>query len=179
MSECPIKTAIFPVAGFGTRFLPATKAMPKALLPVIDRPLIQFAVDEALAADIESLVFITGRGHGPIEDYFDMSYELERELVERGKEGTVDELTDLRPLPGQIAFVRQVEPLGLGHAVWCARNLIGNEPFDVLLADDLIMDEPVALSRIIALHDNHGGNVILFDEVDQADTASYWIKTPL
>lgn len=174
-----VKTAVFPVAGFGTRFLPATKAMPKALLPIIDRPLIQFAVDEALSAGIESLVFITGRGHGAIEDYFDMSYELEHELAERGKEQAIDELTELRPDAGQIVFVRQVEPLGLGHAVWCARNLIGNGPFAVLLADELIRDEPGALKRMIDLHDAHGGNVVLVDEVEPANVGSYGIVTPL
>lgn len=174
-----VKTAVFPVAGFGTRFLPATKAMPKALLPIIDRPLIQFAVDEALAAGVESLVFITGRGHGAIEDYFDMSYELERELVERGRAHEVDELIDLRPDAGQIVFVRQVEPLGLGHAVWCARNVVGQGPFAVLLADELIRDEPGALKRMIDVHDSHGGNVVLVDEVDPASVGSYGIVTPL
>lgn len=173
-----VKTAVFPVAGFGTRFLPATKAMPKALLPLVDRPLIQYAVDEALEAGIESLVFITGRGHGAIEDYFDMSYELETELANRGKEDTVDALTDLRPKAGQIAFVRQVEPLGLGHAVWCARNLIGDRPFAVVLADELIEGEPGALAQMIALHDEHGGNVVLVDEVDDDEVESYGIVTP-
>ena len=164
-----VKTAVFPVAGFGTRFLPATKAMPKVLLPIVDRPLIQYAVDEAIAAGIESLVFVTGRQHDAIEDYFDVSYELERELVEKGKTSMAEELERLRPRPGQFVFTRQMEPMGLGHAVWCARNLIRNEPFAVLLADEfLVEDRP--LSHMIDVHERHGGNVVLVDEVDPTET---------
>lgn len=174
-----VRTAVFPVAGFGTRFLPATKAMPKVLLPVVDRPLIQYAVDEAMASGIESFIFVTGRGHAAIEDYFDVSYELERELIDRGQLETAAFLADLRPAdPGQFAFVRQMEPLGLGHAVWCARNLIGNDPFAVLLADELIVGEEPCLRRLIDVHESRGGNVVLVDEVDPKTTSRYGIAAP-
>jgi UTP--glucose-1-phosphate uridylyltransferase len=174
-----VRTAVFPVAGFGTRFLPATKAMPKVLLPVVDRPLIQYAVDEAMASGIESFVFVTGRGHAAIEDYFDVSYELERELMDRGQLETAAFLADLRPAdPGQFAFVRQMEPLGLGHAVWCARNLIGNDPFAVLLADELIVGEVPTLRQLVDVHEAEGGNVVLVDEVDDATTDRYGIVAP-
>jgi len=174
-----VRTAVFPVAGFGTRFLPATKAMPKVLLPVVDRPLIQYAVDEALASGIESIIFVTGRGHAAIEDYFDVSYELERELIDRGQLDTATFLADLRPAdPGQFAFVRQMEPLGLGHAVWCARNLIGNDPFAVLLADELIVDDTPCLKQLIDVHNSEGGNVVLVDEVDPSATDRYGIIAP-
>lgn len=173
-----VRTAVFPVAGFGTRFLPATKAMPKVLLPIVDRPLIQFAVDEAAAAGIESLVFVTGRQHQAVEDYFDMSYELERELVDKGKGDMANALEALRPHPGQFVFTRQMEPLGLGHAVWCARNLIGNEPFAVLLADELLVnDHP--LVHMIEVHEERGGNVVLVDEVAREDTDRYGIVSPV
>ena len=115
-----VATAVFPVAGYGTRFLPATKAMPKVLLPIVDRPLIQYAVDEAVAAGIENLVFVTGRGNSAIEDYFDVSFELEEMLKTQGKADLASELVDLRHAPGQVSYVRQIYPLGLGHAVWCA-----------------------------------------------------------
>jgi len=174
----PVRTAVFPVAGFGTRFLPATKAMPKVLLPVVDRPLIQFAVDEAINAGIESLIFVTGRGHAAIQDYFDVSYELERELVDRGKTDLAEKLVALRPEPGQFSFIRQMEPLGLGHAVWCARNLIGNEPFAVLLADELIVGDDPPLETMIDVHGRLGGNVVLVDEVDPAKTDRYGIVEP-
>ncbi|MFO7700361.1 MAG: UTP--glucose-1-phosphate uridylyltransferase [Acidimicrobiia bacterium] len=173
-----VRTAVFPIAGFGTRFLPATKAMPKVLLPVVDRPLIQYAVDEANAAGIESLVFVTGRDHSAVEDYFDVSYELERELVEKGKTDLAAMLEEMRPRPGQFAFVRQMEPLGLGHAVWCARNLIGNEPFAVLLADELIIGDDLPLSAMIDVHAVHGGNVVLVDDVDPSRTDRYGIIRP-
>lgn len=173
-----VRTAVFPIAGFGTRFLPATKAMPKVLLPVVDRPLIQYAVDEAIAAGIESLVFVTGRDHAAVEDYFDVSYELERELVERGKGDVAIALEALRPYPGQFVFTRQMEPLGLGHAVWCARNLIGNEPFAVLLADELLVGDH-ALARMIEVHEDRGGNVVLVDEVDPTETDRYGIVRPV
>ncbi len=173
-----VRTAVFPIAGFGTRFLPATKAMPKVLLPVVDRPLIQYAVDEANAAGIESLVFVTGRDHSAVEDYFDVSYELERELVEKGKTDLAAMLEEMRPRPGQFAFLRQMEPLGLGHAVWCARNLIGNEPFAVLLADELIIGDDLPLSAMIAIHATHGGNVVLVDDVDPSRTDRYGIIRP-
>ena len=131
-----VRKAIFPVGGLGTRFLPATKAMPKEMLPVVDKPLIQYAVEEARAAGIEQFIFVTGRGKTAIEDHFDYSYELETTLHERGKEAEIRAMEKWRPDPGRIAYTRQQTPMGLGHAVWCARNLVGDEPFAVLLADD-------------------------------------------
>lgn len=174
----PVKTAVLPVAGLGTRFLPASKATPKVLLPILDRPLIQYAVDEAFAAGIESVVFVMGRGQGAIVDYFDMSFELETKLRERGKDDVVASLEALRPSDGHISYVRQTEPLGLGHAVWCARDVVGDEPFAVLLPDELIVEDPPSLSRMIGVHAQHGGSVVLVDEVDPADTSKYGIATP-
>src|SRR3984885_14271759 len=138
-----IRKAVFPVGGLGTRFLPATKAMPKEMLPVVDKPLIQYAVEEARAAGIEQLIFITGRGKSAIEDHFDHSIELESLLAARGRQRELEEIDRFLLPPGRVAYLRQQEPLGLGHAVWCARSLIGDEPFAVLLADDLILaDKP-------------------------------------
>jgi len=134
----PLRKAIFPVGGLGTRFLPATKAMPKEMLPVVDKPLIQYAVEEARAAGIEEMIFVTGRGKSAIEDHFDYSYELQDTLKSRSKDAELALIEDLLPLPGEYVYVRQQEARGLGHAVWCARNLVGNEPFAVLLADDLV-----------------------------------------
>ena len=173
-----VRTAVFPVAGLGTRFLPATKSIPKELLPIVDRPLIQYAVDEARAAGIESFVFVTGRGKGAIEDHFDISYELEDILASRGKTQDLEELRKLRPGPGQVAYVRQMEPLGLGHAVWCARHLVGNEPFAVLLADELILADPPSLATMIEVHERTGGNVVLVDEVPKTATGQYGIIEP-
>lgn len=173
-----VQTAVFPVAGLGTRFLPATKSIPKELLPIVDRPLVQYAVDEARAAGIENLVFVTGRGKGAIEDHFDVSYELEATLKSRDKLVELEELSRLRPKPGQVAYIRQMEPLGLGHAVWCARNLIGNQPFAVLLADELILSDHPPLAEMIELHEQHGGNVVLVDEVPDHDTNKYGIIDP-
>jgi UTP--glucose-1-phosphate uridylyltransferase len=166
------------VAGLGTRFLPATKSIPKELLPIVDRPLIQYAVDEARAAGIENFVFVTGRGKGAIEDHFDVSYELEETLKARGKTQDLDRLRKLRPGPGEVAYVRQMEPLGLGHAVWCARHVVGNEPFAVLLADELILAEPPALASMIDVHERTGGNVVLVDEVPPTETQQYGIIEP-
>lgn len=173
-----VKTAVLPVAGLGTRFLPASKATPKVLLPILDRPLIQFAVDEALASGIESIVLVTGRGQGAIVDYFDMNYELETKLIERGKEELVASLEALRPTDGHMTYVRQMEPLGLGHAVWCARDIVGDDPFAVLLPDELILEEPTSLSRMIEVRERHGGSVILVDVVDPSETDKYGIITP-
>jgi UTP--glucose-1-phosphate uridylyltransferase len=173
-----VRTAVFPVAGLGTRFLPATKSIPKELLPIVDRPLIQYAVDEARAAGIENFVFVTGRGKGAIEDHFDMSYELEQTLAARGRTRDLIELRRSRLGPGQVAYVRQVEPLGLGHAVWCARHIVGDEPFAVLLADDLIVAEPSPLTSMIAVHEQTGGNVVLVDEVPPETTREYGIIEP-
>src|SRR5206468_7851098 len=137
----PVRKAVFPVAGLGTRFLPATKAMPKEMLPIVDKPLIHYAVEEAKAAGIEQFFFVTSRGKSAIDDHFDRAFELEATLRERGKEDVLAELEARLPEPGQIAYTRQQTPLGLGHAVWCARELVGDEPFAVLLADDLMVCE--------------------------------------
>ncbi len=173
-----VKTAVFPVAGFGTRFLPATKAMPKVLLPIVDRPLIQYAVDEAIAAGIENLVFVTGRGNSALEDYFDISFELEETLKAKGKNGVADSLEALRFAPGQVSYVRQIDPLGLGHAVWCARNVVGNEPFAVLLADELLLSDMTDLKTMLETHSRFRGNVVLVDEVADNETHRYGIITP-
>ncbi|NHZ70169.1 MAG: UTP--glucose-1-phosphate uridylyltransferase GalU [Proteobacteria bacterium] len=173
-----VRTAVFPVAGLGTRFLPATKSIPKELLPIVDRPLIQYAVDEARAVGIENLIFVTGRGKGAIEDHFDISYELEKTLAERNKASELEELRKLRPGPGQVAYVRQMQPLGLGHAVWCARHLIGSEPFAVLLADELILADTPPLADMIEIHAETNGNVVLVDEVPMESTDNYGIIHP-
>ncbi|KAA3637397.1 MAG: UTP--glucose-1-phosphate uridylyltransferase [Armatimonadetes bacterium] len=173
-----VKTAVFPVAGLGTRFLPATKAIPKEMLPVVDTPLIQYAVEEALEAGIENLVFVTGRGKTAIEDHFDVSYELEATLRSRAETETLEMLNEIRLRPGQAAYVRQMEPLGLGHAVWCARHLIGDEPFAVLLADDLLHPTGDALKAMITEHEATGANIILVQEVDPVHTDRYGIITP-
>src|SRR5262245_31380734 len=142
----PLRKAVLPVAGFGTRVLPATKAIPKELLPVFDKPAIQYVVDEALAAGIEHIIFVTGRGKGAIEDYFDRAYELEDSLKQKNKTGLLGELArDLRPA-GTMSFVRQQAALGLGHAVWCARDIIGDEPFAVMLPDMIMMAQPSCLA---------------------------------
>lgn len=170
-----VRTAVFTVAGLGTRFLPATKAMPKEMLPVVDRPLIQYAVDEAREAGIEHFVFITGRNKGMIEDHFDRQFELEVTLSERGKKDELAELQADLPLPGRASFTRQQEPLGLGHAVWCARELVGNAPFALLLPDMLIRAKPGALSQMIEAYETRGGNVVAVEEVDPADVSSYGV----
>jgi UTP--glucose-1-phosphate uridylyltransferase len=170
-----VRTAVFPVAGFGTRFLPATKAMPKVLLPIVDRPLIQYAVDEALAAGIENLVFVTGRGGPALEAYFDSDLELEAMLRTKGDADAAAAIERLRPAPNQITYVRQAEARGLGHAVWCARNAIGDDPFAVLLADELIISGISNLSRMIDVHESVGGNVVLVDSVPDDETGSYGI----
>ena len=171
----PIRKAIFPVAGLGTRFLPATKAMPKEMLPIVDRPLIQYAVDEAREAGIEEFIFVTGRAKTAIEDHFDRSYELEHTLEESGKQLALQGIRDWMPEPGQISYTRQQQPLGLGHAVWCARNLIGNEPFAVLLADDLILSKPPCLKQMIEAYKDVGGNVVAVENVPKEETEKYGI----
>jgi UTP--glucose-1-phosphate uridylyltransferase len=173
-----VRTAVFPVAGFGTRFLPATKAMPKVLLPIVDRPLIQYAVDEALAAGIENLVFVTGRGNSALEDYFDVNFELEQTLKSQGKTELASDLENLRHEPGDVTYVRQIDPLGLGHAVWCARNVVGDEPFAVLLADELLLSETPDLTTMLDVHSEYGGNVVLVDEVAEDETSQYGIIAP-
>jgi UTP--glucose-1-phosphate uridylyltransferase len=174
----PVRKAVFPVGGLGTRFLPATKAMPKEMLPVVDKPLIQYAVEEARAAGIEEFIFVTGRGKAAIEDHFDHSYELEETLAERKKAAELDALNAWRPRPGQIAYTRQQEPLGLGHAVWCARHLVGDEPFAVLLADDLILAATPCLAQMIEHHAKVGGNMLAVMEVPREQTQRYGVLTP-
>ncbi|HHY50301.1 MAG TPA: UTP--glucose-1-phosphate uridylyltransferase GalU [Alphaproteobacteria bacterium] len=170
-----LRTAVFPVAGLGTRFLPATKAMPKEMLTVVDRPLIQYAVDEAREAGIEHFVFITGRNKGVIEDHFDRQYELEETLRARGKTDVLAELQQDLPLAGQMSFTRQQEPLGLGHAVWCARELVGSEPFALLLPDMIFKASPGVLKQMLGAYEERGGNVIAVEECDPADVSSYGI----
>ena len=171
----PVRKAIFPVGGLGTRFLPATKAMPKEMLPVVDKPLIQYAVEEAAAAGIEEFVFVTGRGKAAIEDHFDVSYELEKTLYERGRDDVLDAIRAIGLEPGQISYTRQMDPMGLGHAVWCARKHVGNEPVAVLLADDLIMSKAPCLGQLIDVHKETGGNVVAVEEVPAEHTDRYGV----
>jgi UTP--glucose-1-phosphate uridylyltransferase len=170
-----VRTAVFPVAGLGTRFLPATKAMPKEMLTVVDRPVIQYAVDEARQAGIEHFVFVTGRNKGVIEDHFDRQYELEHTLEVRGKTDALEELQRDLPSAGQSSFTRQQEPLGLGHAVWCARELVGNQPFALLLPDMVFMAKPGVLKQMMDTYEVNGGNIIGVEEVDPKDVSSYGI----
>jgi UTP--glucose-1-phosphate uridylyltransferase len=172
----PVRKAVFPVAGLGTRLLPATKTMPKEMLTVIDRPLIQYAVDEAREAGIEQLIFVTGRGKSTLVDYFDISFELESMLNGKGK--SLEDLDGSRTTPGELVSVRQQQPLGLGHAVWCARHVVGDEPFAVLLPDDLMAGTPGALAQMIDAYNRVGGNIICAEEVDPEKTGSYGIVTP-
>ncbi|KKC26518.1 UTP--glucose-1-phosphate uridylyltransferase GalU [Sphingomonas sp. SRS2] len=175
----PVRKAIFPVAGFGTRFLPATKAVPKEMLPVVDRPLIQYAVDEARAAGIEQMIFVTGRNKYAIEDYFDSAYEIEAELSRKNKTSFLDILEKTRLAPGQAAFVRQQQMLGLGHAVACARHLVGDEPFAVLLPDELLWNPASpCLKQMAATYDAKGGNVVAVLEVPEDQTHKYGIVDP-
>ncbi|MXN64598.1 UTP--glucose-1-phosphate uridylyltransferase GalU [Stappia sp. GBMRC 2046] len=170
-----IRKAVLPVAGLGTRFLPATKAVPKEMLTIVDRPIIQYVVDEAREAGIEHIVFVTGRNKHVIEDHFDIAYELEDTLRERNKTAALEILDKIRPSPGTTSFTRQQEPLGLGHAIWCARDLIGNEPFAVLLPDVLIKAGRGCLKQMVDLYDETGGNVIAVEEVPEDQTQSYGI----
>jgi len=160
----PVRKAVFPVAGMGTRFLPATKAIPKEMLPVVDKPVIQYAVEEAREAGIEQFVFITGRGKHVIADHFDHAYELESLLEAREKTTELNSLLEMLPKTGSVGMIRQQQPLGLGHAVWCARHFVGNEPFAVLLPDDLMVGKPGALSQMIASYDQVGGGIIVAAE---------------
>jgi len=171
----PIRKAVFPVAGLGTRFLPATKAMPKEMLTVVDRPVIQMVVDEAREAGIEHLIFVTGRNKGVIEDHFDKQFELEKTLAARGKSAELALLEADLPGAGQASFTRQQEPLGLGHAVWCARALVGDEPFALLLPDMLIKSEPGCLARMMEVYNRLGGNVVAVDEVPREQVSRYGI----
>src|SRR3981189_2284188 len=171
----PVRKAVFPVAGLGTRFLPATKAMPKEMLPVVDKPLIQYAMEEAKAAGIEQFYFVTGRAKNAIEDHFDTAFEVEATLRERGKDALLDELQSSMPAAGQIAYTRQQRPLGLGHAVWCARHLVGDEPFAVLLADDLMVGDPPCLAEMVEAHARTGGNMVAVMEIPREETRRYGI----
>jgi UTP--glucose-1-phosphate uridylyltransferase len=167
-----IRKAVLPVAGLGTRFLPATKAVPKEMLTVVDRPVVQHVVDDARAAGIEHFVFVTGRGKAIIEDHFDIAYELDRTLQERGKTKEFEALARDLPKAGQTSFTRQQAPLGLGHAVWCAREIVGDEPFAVLLPDML---SPGAVAQMLAAYERHGGNVIAVEEIPEDQTHQYGI----
>lgn len=170
-----IRKAVFPVAGLGTRFLPATKAVPKEMLTVVDRPVIQYVVDEARAAGIEHFIFVTGRNKSVIEDHFDIQVELEKTLRERGRTRAIEELARDMPEPGQMSFTRQQAPLGLGHAVWCARELVGGEPFAVLLPDMIMRGDPGCLAQMTAVYERNGGNVIAVEECDPSRTDQYGI----
>ena len=170
-----VRKAVFPVGGLGTRFLPVTKAMPKEMLPVVDKPLIQYAVEEALEAGIEEIIFVTGRGKAAIEEFFDHSFELRQVLSERGKDAELHTI-DIPVLePGRVAYTRQQDPLGLGHAVWCARGLVGNEPFAVLLADDLVMADTPCLKQMVGVFEETGGNVVAVQDVPREHTNRYGI----
>ncbi|MDC3273779.1 UTP--glucose-1-phosphate uridylyltransferase GalU [Alphaproteobacteria bacterium] len=170
-----IKKAIFPVGGLGTRFLPATKSMPKEMLPVVDKPIIQYAVEEAANAGIEQFIFVTSRGKSSIENHFDHSFELENSLLSKGKKETLKTAQEMLKIPGSFAYVRQQEPAGLGHAVWCARHLVGNEPVAVILADDLIKGS----STIKEMITNYSsGNMLAIMDVNNQDVSSYGIISP-
>ena len=160
-----VKKAIFPVAGLGTRFLPATKALSKEMFPVVDKPLIQYALEEAREAGIEEYIFVTGRSKSTIQDHFGRSYELEKILIDNNKSELVEEIKSWVPDPSQISYVRQQKALGLGHAVWCARNNIGDEPFAVLLADDLVLSNPGCLAQMMEVYAEVKGNVVAIEEV--------------
>jgi UTP--glucose-1-phosphate uridylyltransferase len=176
MTNKPIRKAVFPVAGLGTRFLPATKAIPKEMLPVVDRPLIQYAVDEAREAGIEQMIFVTGRGKSAIEDHFDIAYELEKTMSERGKDLSVLEPTRLGP--GNCAYVRQQEPMGLGHAIWCARDIVGDEPFAIFLPDEFMHGSPGCMAQMVAEYERVGGNLLSVLEVPREQVSSYGVIDP-
>ena len=170
-----IKKAIFPVGGLGTRFLPATKSMPKEMLPVVDKPIIQYAVEEAANAGIEQFIFVTSRGKSSIENHFDHSFELENNLLSKGKRETLKTVQEMLKIPGSFAYVRQQEPAGLGHAVWCARHLVGNEPVAVILADDLIKGSNT-IKEMISNYSS--GNMLAIMDVNNQDVSSYGIISP-
>ena len=174
MALRPVRKALFPAAGLGTRFLPATKASPKEMLPLVDKPLIQYVVEEAMASGIEEIVIITGRGKRAIEDHFDISYELENLLKEKGKKELLAEVRKISNML-DICYVRQKEALGLGHAILCAKNLVRDEPFAVLLGDDIIDAEVPALKQMLEIYDTYGASVIAVQEVDRSEVSSYGI----
>ena len=170
-----VTKAVFPVAGLGTRFLPATKSVPKEIMTLVDRPLIQYAIDEARAAGIKEFIFVTSRGKGALEDYFDHAPTLEKELRQKGKDDLLDILTGTNMDSGAIAYIRQHKALGLGHAVWCARRLIGNEPFAVVLPDDVIAAEKPCLQQMVEAYDETGGNIVATMEVPPEKASSYGV----
>src|SRR6476660_5939978 len=171
-----VRKAVFPVAGLGTRLLPATKTIPKEMITVVDRPLIQYAVDEAREAGIEQLIFVTGRGKGALVDYFDQAYELEATLRDKGK--SLDILDPSNARFGEVVTVRQQQPLGLGHAVWCARHIVGDEPFAVLLPDELMYGSPNCLAQMVEAYDRVGGNLVAALEVPEDQTHQYGVVDP-
>jgi UTP--glucose-1-phosphate uridylyltransferase len=171
-----VRKAVFPVAGLGTRLLPATKSIPKEMITVVDRPLIQYAVDEAREAGIEELIFVTGRGKAALDDYFDIGFELEATMRERGK--SLDALAPSRSGFGEVVSVRQQQPLGLGHAVWCARHIVGDEPFAVLLPDELMVGKPNCLAQMVEAYDRVGGNIVAALEVPESETHKHGVIDP-
>jgi UTP--glucose-1-phosphate uridylyltransferase len=171
-----VRKAVFPVAGLGTRLLPATKSIPKEMITIVDRPLIQYAVDEAREAGIEQLIFVTGRGKAALDDYFDIGFELETTMRERGK--SLDALEPSRSRFGEVVSVRQQQPLGLGHAVWCARHIVGDEPFAVLLPDELMWGKPNCLAQMVDAYEKVGGNVVAALEVPESETHKYGVIDP-
>jgi UTP--glucose-1-phosphate uridylyltransferase len=172
----PIRKAVFPVAGLGTRFLPATKAIPKEMLPIIDRPLIQYAVDEAREAGIEQMIFVTGRGKTAIVEHFDIAYELEATM--KGRDKALDALEPTRLKPGNLVTVRQQVPLGLGHAIWCARGIVGDEPFAIFLPDELMIGSPGCMKQMVDAYHETGGNLISVLEVPREEVSSYGVIAP-
>src|SRR6476660_1326777 len=172
----PVREAVFPVAGLGTRLLPATKAIPKEMLTIVDKPLIQYAVEEAREAGIEQMIFVTGRGKGALEDHFDIGFELEATMRGRGK--SLDALSGARTGFGEIVTVRQQQPLGLGHAVWCARHIVGDEPFAVLLPDELMLGRPNCLAQMVEAYGQIGGNIVAALEVPEDQTHQYGVVDP-
>lgn len=173
--SAPVRKAIFPVGGLGTRFLPATKSMPKEMLPVVDKPLIHYAFEEARAAGIEQFIFVTGRNKHAIEDHFDHVYELQTHLSANEKRRELDRISEWLPEAGNISFTRQQQPRGLGHAVWCARHLIGDEPFAVILADDMVLAKQGCLAQMVKAHRISGGNMLGVMDIPREKTASYGI----
>ena len=171
----PLRKAVFPVAGLGTRFLPATKSVPKEMLTIVDKPVIQYAVEEARAAGIEHFVFVTGRNKAVIEDHFDIQVELEQTLRERDKHEALELLSEFLPQAGQTSFTRQQSPLGLGHAVWCARDIIGDEPFALLLPDMVMQDKKGCLASMVEIYNETGGNIIATEEVAWEETHKYGV----
>ncbi len=174
----PVRTVVVPVAGLGTRVLPATKTIPKELLTVVDRPLIDYVYEEAREAGCEHFIFVTGRGKGAIEDYFDHGFELEATLEKKGKKDVLEDLIARKPPAGAVSYTRQQAPLGLGHAVWCARHLVGDEPFAVILPDDVVQAEKSCLAQMVDAYNEVGGNLVAIEEVPQEKTNKYGVVAP-